>query len=856
MASFCAAATKDFELSCSRRFSAIRARSESSTLTIRVRSEQLVQDVGHAIRRLRQSRGFFLVAVLLIAIGIGANTVIFTAVDAVLLRPLPVDDPQNLVQAFEIYPNIRPQTMLPYGLYQQIAAQSSTLFDVIGQFEIAAPFELAANPERVYVQAVTENFFSALGVPATIGRVLESGDDHVAVLSFSGWVRHFGGDPGAIGRTVRLGGHPFQIIGVTPEGFNGTSVDTSPDFRIPYGNLSDVFGGPTAENRSNVEIIARTRPGISLEQAQEETAAIWRRFHEDLNARASGQEDIRRRSLDNLRFELRFIEYGVSSFREQFRTALLLLVVGTGLLLLMVSSNVGGLLLARAAVHERETAVRLALGASRTRIVFQWLMDSVIVTVVGGVAGLGFTYAAIRWVPAMPGFGQSPGELRALSIPFNPNVRVFGFFMIVLGVMAVLSALAPAWRSLRGDLYVALKGAANDRRHRRLQFTLSVVQIAFCTLLLVSASQMVRTLSTLRTLDTGFDREHVATFSIDLSMRHYDSQRAWSFQQRLLEEARAMPGVEAVGIAFSPLMRGIGLVTSVAVPGQPVERNTFNTSTNFVTPGYFDAMGIRLLAGRTFQQGDGPDRKPAPRIVNETFVRRFFGGEDPIGRRFGTSPDGTPAYEIVGVVSDSIYRSLREVPPPIFYTPLLNPDTPPTGFVLHVRTRGAPEMVIQPVRALLASLDPALPVQQATTLSAEVERSLWRERVIAVLATSFGLFATVLSAMGLYGTLAYFVIQRRREIGLRIALGAVATHVVWAVSKRVLPTLTVGLLAGLALYSMTEMYVRSLLYGVAAFDPASIIAATLLLLLVGTAAAAIPAFQAIRVDPASTLRQD
>ncbi len=797
-------------------------------------------------------------AATLIALGIAANTQIFTLVNALLLRPLPVRDPQNLVQLFEIRSKLPPYPYFDYRLYKELASRSSTLFQAVGQWEWILPLERGTNTERSHTFGVTENFFSDLGVRPLLGRVLEKGDDHVAVLSYAYWVRSFGRDSNVLGQTVRLKGHSYQIIGVAPEQFTGNVVDSGPDLWVPFANTLDFSRAlqPSLDNFV-VEVIARLRPGVSRSQAEQETAALWSRYMEDAAVREPQNYN---GHLDS-RLEVRSIVYGLSPIRDQSSTALVLLLAGTGLLLLMVCANVGGLLLSRATAREKETAVRLAVGASRGRIIRQWLTESLLLTTIGGGAGIVAAYLSlpilVRWLPPARGIGLDPAELRTLSLDLHPDLRVVAFSIAACALTAALSAFAPAWRSSRHDLYIALKTTISDKRHQRFQSALCGIQVALCTVLLISAGLMARSLSKLRNLNTGFERDHVVIFSVDPDVRGYDSQQTWSLQRRLVDSARALPGVEAAALAGRALMRGIGLGSPIIFPGQKGD-GVVNTSMNAVSPEYFDVMGIHLLAGRGFVGTDmAEEGKLTKVIVNEAFVQRFLNGQSPLGRQFATGKEFvTPQYEVIGVVNDTNYRSLREVPPPIYYKYAFGPKAYPQPFILHVRTHGEPRAIIQPMRKLLQSIDPTVPFYQVATLSEEVERSLWQERLLVALASSFGVFAMTLSAIGLYGILAYFVTGRRREIGLRMALGAESGHVVWLVTKRVIPALAAGILAGAVLSLLAGTWVRSLLYGVQPFDPWSTSAALLLLVAIGIGAAAAPVLRAVRVDPASMLRED
>jgi predicted permease len=564
------------------------------------------------LKRVVKAPGFAAGAILLIAIGIGTATTIFTLLDALLLRTLPVRNPENLVQVVQLFSNLRPQGYFAFELYRRLAEESSTLFDVTGQSEMTVTLDSGTRPLRVYAQAVTDNFFKALGVQATVGTVFGGSDPAVAVLSYEGWTKYFGRDATAVGRTVRLNGHPFQIVGVTPQGFNGTNSDTTPAIRVSYRFITQLSG----RDDDGLEIIARLRPGVPLDDARKEVSSVWLSLPEAMpGARTSS------------RIEVRSIEHGASYLRDQFRTALIVLMAGTALLLLMVCCNIGGLLLARSAVRAKETAVRLAIGAPRMRIIAECLIDSLAVTFLGLAAALPLAYAGVGLlVRSLPQLPISSFDLRTSSVNVGVGLRPILFAVTACVVTAMLSALPPAWRALRDDLYGTLRGTISDIRHRRLQAVLCSIQVALCLILIISAGLMIRTVSNLTALDPGFDKAHLATFSIDPTSAKYNSQQIWSLQQRLLAEAQSVSGVEAAAIGGMSLMRGIGIVTGIAIPGQGQQL----TNMNFVTPEYFDVMKMRVVAGRTFQAGDKPDGKPARRrqrrvrapVLRQTRCRR------------------------------------------------------------------------------------------------------------------------------------------------------------------------------------------------------------------------------------------
>jgi predicted permease len=824
------------------------------------------QDLAYAIRQFRRSPGFFALAILLIGAGIGANTLIFTLVDAVFLRPLPVRTPQSLVELFVLLPNLPPQPGFSWDAYHQVAEHSSTLFDVVGQTEIDVAMERGSYAERARSQGVTENYFEALGVSAFRGRVFGARDRNVAVLSYDCWVRNFGRDPNALGQVVRLEGHPFQIVGVTPKEFNGTTLDNGPDIRVLFRDSRDFLTRP-GEGYTNTEIIARLRPGFTLAQAQEEASVFMNRANEEMIARVARNPATAalaqafRRSFSNARYELQRIDHGVSWLRTQLQTALLALLAGTGLLLLMVCSNVSGLLLARAASREKETAIRLAIGASRARIIRQWLTESLFLTILGGVVGLLLVWLGMPLLAsAIPPVRSATGGLRPVSIDLHPDFRIIVCCAFACGLTAILSGLAPAWRASRHDPQTALKTTVSDPRQRRMQAALCAFQIALCMMLLVSDGLLIRTLINLRELNPGFDRDHVVTFEINPEMGHHTGEQSALFAHRLVERARALPGVAAAGLSARPVMQGIGAGITVVLPGQRLDSPTrVNTSVNAISAGYFDAMGIHLIAGRDFRDNEsiGSNKGLQPVIVNEAFARRFFHGQNPVGRQFATGTEFVkPDFEIVGEVGDAKYRSLREIVPPVFYSLWFGGRISQGTFVLNIRTQGDPYALIRPVRTLVQSLEPGIPIFRTATMAEEIDRLLGPERLIVVLASGFAISAIALSMIGLYGMLAYYVTGRRREIGLRIALGAQRTHIMWFVSKRLFKIVIVGGAAGTIGCFFAGAWIRSLLYGIRLLDPVSISATLALILLAAFGAAAIPMFRAIRVDAAFSLKQE
>jgi len=821
-----------------------------------------MSDFRYAARMLAKKPGFTVVTAGLLAIGIGASSLMFSAFESVWMRSLPVSHPEELVRLVQKIPQLGTRSYFFYNYYRALAERSTTLSGVFGEYEMLVAMNEPLPPEQVRVHLATPEFFRQLGVDALFGRALspEDGKDvpgsMPAVLSYGFWQRRFHSDRAAIGGTLALHGHQFTIVGVMPREFNGITVDSAPDIRVPLRALPLLANSQNEAKVENVtlDLGGRLRRGVTRERAHAECLAIFRAAVEDWYGR-DPQYGARDAQLELSRgMEIDPLERGVSVLRDKFGGALELLTVSVGLLLLMVCANVAGLLLAGAAARRGEVAVRLALGATRSRLVRQMLMESLLLAAIG--AGCGWMLAWIAaplLVHALPPIRDLATAQMTLALDLTPDGRVILVSLAAAVLTAVLFGLAPALSASRIGLDTVLRGVRSSRGWTGRR-ALVVFQVALCTLLLAGAGLLVRTLQQLRGLDPGFDREHVVTFTVYPNLSAYTDAQAKSFWQALTSRAREIPGVVSVAAASRPLMRGSGVKSTIAPAGQKVTRADFlNSSLNWVSPEYFDALGIRVLEGRGFTTSDIRAPKPAPAVVNEAFARRFFPDQDPLGRRFGNGMEvAAPAdFVIVGVAKDAKYRSLREPMTPTYYV-----ATDTSLSVLCVRTRIAPEAAIQPVRAALASLDSALPFTEIHTLAEEVDASAAPERLTAALATMFGVFATLLAAVGIYGLLAFSVEQRRREIGIRMALGAKASDVGGMLGLQAGAMAGCGVVCGLGGALLAGRWLRMLLYGVAPEDPRSLIWAALLVTVVSAAATAIPAMRATRVQPATALREE
>ena len=829
----------------------------------------MLRDLRFGVRLLAKSPVFAATAALLLAVGISANTLIFSVVDALLLRPLPVSHPENLVRLVDVHPNDFITWDLPYDVCDAVAGRDADLSEVICQGEADVAFRDGTSIERVRVHLVSPNFFSSLGVHAYLGRVLGVEDERTAamnaVLSYGFWRRRYRGDTSILGRRVILRGHPFTIVGISPEAFNGLTVDTSPDIRVPGAVVRSVVEpradmGPGATPLF-AQIFARLRQGVPVKRASDEADPLLHAVYQDqidqIFPSAKGRAPAK--SVIDSRLRLESIVNGVSTLRAQFSRGIELLMAGVALLLLMACANVAGLLLARSAGRAQEFGIRLALGANAARIVRQLLTEGLLLALLGGVAGILLTRACLPFlVRALPPIRDRAAVLQPLAVDISIDARVLGFAVALTFLTAVLFALSPALRCARADVASTLRGGRATTRRLLPRKLLVTAQVGLCTLILMGAALLVETLDRMRSMNPGFDRDHVVTFTIDPSLRGYKPEQSRALSKALLEKTNALPAVAAAGMASRALMRGTGYKATYGAAGTRLTTTDFlNCSANAVTPNYFAAMGIRVLAGRDFNWFDQAGRVPRAAVVNQTLARQFFPGRNPIGARFGSPGPGGVANaenEIVGVVSDAKYRSVREPVPPTIYAP--SAEGFDSGFMLHVRTPQRPETMIAPVREVLRSLDPELPIIEVRTLREEVEASLWQERLLAWLSTIFGGIAALLASIGLYGALDYAVKSRTREIGLRMALGAQPARIASLLSGEVLLLTGSGVAVGLCAYAAAAVWIRRVLYDVRSWEPMVVVSVVVLVGLVAAMAAAPAIWRAVRIDPARALRAE
>jgi predicted permease len=834
-------------------------------------------DLRYAWRVFRSNPGFTAVAVLSLALGIGANTAIFTLLDAVVLKMLPVENPDQLVvfgqglgRGFygESDPVNRSNTLYSHPLYrdlrdgneifQGIAALGSVDFTVYVRDPDAPSGTL---PEAADARLVSGNYFEVLGVRPALGRAIHRDDDRTAgesqvvVLSHGYWQRRFAADPGIVGRNLLVNGQAYSVIGVAPKGFRGETLGWNPDMWTPLAMQAEISRmGPMLEDREMgfLLLFGRLKAGVGVQQA---TAAMTLRFQQALRAEAGGELSAEReRRLAQRRVEITPAHEALSSLRRQYREPLLLLMSVVGLVLLIACANVANLLLARASSRRKEIGVRLALGAGRGRLIRQLLTESVLLAAAGGVLGLLIAPWATQFLVGMV-------YRSAETIPFDidPDGRILAFTCGISLLTGLLFGLAPALRATRLDLAPTLKvnarGAIGERSRLGLSKSLVVIQVAVSLLLLVGAGLFVGSLQNLRSLDLGFRPDHVLVFQLDPRGAGYQQEQLTALYRRVLDAVRAIPGVESAGLSFRTLLGGARRSESVEVEGYDFQREEENAvRVMHVSPGYFDAVGMTLLEGRAIDDRDHEGSAPAV-VVNQKFAEHFFKERPALGGHIRFGPAGeAPNLEIVGIAGDAKYNEMREQAPEVAFVPVF--QRPEFIESLDIRTSGDATALTAEVRRVLGEVDRNLPIRNVTTLSAQVERRLSQERLLTTLTSFFGALALLLASIGLFGVMSYAVSGRTSEIGIRMALGAESASVLWMVLRESLGLVVIGAAAGLVAAAASTRLLSGLLYEMSPTDPAAFVASGVVLLAVAAFAAYIPARRAARVDPIVALRYE
>ena len=831
--------------------------------------EPVMQDVSYGIRQLKQNPGFTLVAVLSLALGIGANTAIFQLVDTIGLKTLPVANPRELVSV-DFQPNSfrsgwfsTRSARLTYGQWNEIRSGQQAFSGVLAWS--AARFNLSAGGEGRYAEGlyVSGDFFRVLGVNALRGRVFTAADDSAActtgaVVSHAFWQRELGGDPGVLGRTVSLDGHPFPVIGITPAAFFGVEVGRRYDVAVPL--CADALFAEDHKGRMPVtyawwlSMMGRLKPGWNVARANAQLAALSPAIMR-ATLPAIYKPDMVKLYLAN-KLGATSGGTGVSGLRREYERPLWLLMATTGLVLLIACANLANLLLARASVREREIAVRLAIGASRWRLIRQLLAESLLLAVAGAALGVALAQALSRFLIAFITTRDN-----TLFVGLTLDWQVVGFTTALAVVTCLLFGLTPALRATGMDPASAIRtggrGSTAGPERFSLRRSLVATQVALSLVLLVGALLFVRSLRNLLTADAGFQAEGVMTVHLDFARANYAKQRRHVVYRDLRDRLSACPGVGSVAQVWFTPVSGSGWDSLIGPDGATAAGSGKEAFFNRVGPGYFRTMGTALVAGRDFTDRDTLS-SPKVAIVNELFARKFFGSPHIVGHTFHLEQEAgkpEPVIEIVGVVKNTKYYDLREDFRPLAFFPTSQEEDPDPEASYVLRVSGSPGGLMRAVKATMAEANPTIGIH-FSSFSEQLQDSLLRERLMATLSGGFAALAGLLAALGLYGVIAYMVARRRNEIGLRMALGADRGSVIRLVLRETALVLGVGIIAGVVIALWAGRAATTLLYGLKPSDPVSLVAAIAALALVALAASFGPARRAAALEPMAALREE
>jgi predicted permease len=842
----------------------------------------LGRDVRFGLRMLRKNPGFTAVAVLSLALGIGANTAIFTLIDAVLLRMLPVKNPQELVslniaepvepaqgqgrptRAYSHWTDGDSETAFPYPAFLRMAAHNE-VFSSLLAFKTSGRLNTQVNGEAELArgQLVTANYFSALGVRLILGRDFTEDDDHpgaspVAIISYGYWERRFGQNPSAVGSRIIVNGVSLQIVGVSAPEFFGLQVGSPVDLSMPFAvqpqvlpNLSEGVSLFTAADRWWIDIMGRLKPGVTEQQAHANLDVIFKQALLEGSSPEKTQGDAPMPML-----EIVPGGHGLSNLRNGFSKPLFILMTVVALVLLIACANVANLLLARATERRKEIAVRLAMGASRGRLVRQLLIESLLLSSLGALAGLVFAYWGSNLLVAMMGSGNNQ-----IKLDLHPDLRVLAFTAVVGLLTGLLFGLAPAVRATRVDLTVSLKQSASSARlgSGRMGLTKSLViaQVALSLVLLFGAGLFVRTLVNLQTMNVGFARDNLLLFGIAPREAGYKGLRYANLCRDIQSRVAALPGVKSATSSLHLLLSGSMRANTIAVPGYTPAPNE-NTSVQVLPVGvdFFATMEIALLQGRDLTAHDD-ENAPKVAVINQKMAEKYWRGRNPVGQHFSM---GKLDLEIVGVVQDAKYNTLRRDIAPVVYHPYVqNIDSMP-HMHFEVRIAGDATALIPAVREVVRSVDSRLPVFDVRTQTQQIDELLLQERMFAKLTTFFGVLALILVCVGLYGMMSYTVARRTSEIGIRMALGARGASILGMVLRDVLRLVAIGVALGiaasLATARLADAAVSGLLFGLKTADASVIVFAAMMMIVVAIFAGFLPARRASRVDPMVALRYE
>jgi predicted permease len=827
----------------------------------------LINEIKYALRQLRNHPGFTTVAVLILALGIGANTAIFTLINTLLFKSLPVKDPQQLVLVTD-----GGNSSFGYPLYERLrdgGESFSGMYAATGldRRSMIVTGAGAVEPESVFARAVSGNFFSVLGVPSALGRTLSPNDDSVgdpqavAVISYSFWQRRFGLDPKVVGKRIALEEVPFTIVGVAAPSFLGFELGKSTDMWWPIQMFPQVDpwqDALTSEGSWWLVVMGRLKDGVPRRQACAELDVIFKQFLMEQASKYGTSDEEWQRFYAGRRIELRAGGTGYTGLRGQFKQPLLILMAIAGLVLLIACANLAGLLLARGTARQREFGVRSALGAGRFTLVRQLVTESLLLAAVGGVFGLLLAQLGVRLLANyIPGYGET------IQLEVTPDLRILAFTFVVSAFTGVLFGLIPAWRTTRLDLVTALKdqiGSLMSSESGHLWNKMLVVaQITLSCCLLIGTGLFVRTVQKLKALDVGFNRENLMVFNLDLG-KHYDDTRRANLYQEVMRQLESLPGVRSASFSSIRSMSGSEMgwgPWKVAVEGTSSAKEGFEVRGTGVGLRYFETMGIPLLRGRVFGTEDEPtpgwrDKASRAVIIDQTTALKLFEGKNPIGRLLLPIGHNWPALEVIGVVGDVTHKMLRKGTRISIY----GLETHLRGQFFYVRTFSSPLVLAERIRQIVRELDRKVEVLGLQTMNDLVNDQLLQERTISQLASFFSLLALVLACLGLYGILSYGVVRRTREIGVRLALGAQKRNVLSLVIRQGITLTVIGCVFGVILAVTLTRVVSSLLYGVTATDPLTFILSTVLFGGVALVSCWLPARRAAKINPVEALRYE
>jgi predicted permease len=830
-----------------------------------------IQDVRYAIRTLLKSPGFSTVAILTLALGIGANAAIFALVDKVMLRLLPVRDPQELVLLRSPGPNRGhtwsdddEATSFSYPMYRDLRDHNAVFTGLLAEFPFDVSLAAAGQTERASGELVTGNYFSLLGVGSSLGRTLAPADDGgpggnpVAVLSAGFWKRQFADDPSILNRTIVVNGTPLTVVGVAQAGFSGIQPGRPADLFVPISmkaQMTPFWNGLDDPKDHWLQLVGRLKPGLSPARAEALLLPQYRSLLRDL-APLMKMQGTDKRDFENRKLLLDAGGHGRAPLRHGFGTPLVSLMAMVALVLMIACSNLAGLLAARGAARQKEYGIRLAIGATRLQLVRQSIVECLLYSSLGGVLGLAvaaFTLHAL--LAAFP----PEADLRQVAIQIDPRVLLFAVVASV--VSGLLFGVSPALRAARLDPAKTLAGQGRGTVSAGgdvLKFRRWLVtgQVALTLVLLVVAGLFVDTLRNIGRVDLGLNPSHVLTFSVSPKLNGYSAERTATLARTLTERLSALPGVTSVSGAEISTLTGSDSGGNVTVAGAPQDLRQIRVTRNGIGPGYFAALGIPLLSGRDIAWTDD-EKASKVAVVNENFVRRFFAGRNPVGGMFtfGGGTDGKPDTTIVGVVRNSKTSEVTEADRPFAYFPYLQ-DPKLGSLTFYLRSTQRPDSVTASVRSELARLDPQLPLFDVKTLETQIGETLVTQRLIVALSATFGGLAALLAAIGIYGVLAFAVAQRKQEIGVRVALGADPGAVRRLVLSEVAKFLAIGAAIGLPAAYALGRAVSSILFGVGAGDVRIFGAGLVLMAVVAIAAALPPAVRAARVNATEALRSE